>query len=246
MTMLSFISAYYDNPGMLSLQFDEMTRWSAKAKAQIEVIIIDDGSPNSPAVDVPRPSGLPDLRIYRVLEDKPWRQNCCRNIGAHEAVGPWLILTDIDHMLTAPNANALVRRLIRLDPETAYMLHRIEADTGEPTRASDGALKPHPNSFVMTREMFWRLGGYDEWFTGIYGTDSMWRARLYEIAQQGFLKRIALTRYWRDLVPDASTTTLPRKEGRRPGEKEAIALAKKAAGKEGEILSLSAEYERVL
>src|SRR3546814_13261121 len=70
--------------------------------------------------------------------------------------------------------------------------------------------------------------GYDEWFTGIYGTDSMWRARLYGVAKQGFLKHVALTRYWRDLVPDASTTTLPRKEGRVPGEKEAIALAKKA------------------
>src|SRR3546814_20901237 len=82
-------------------------------------------------------------------------------------------------------------------------------------------------SFVMTRDMYWRLGGYDEWFTGIYGTDSMWRARLYGVAKQGFLKHVALTRYWRDLVPDASTATLPRQEGGVPREEEDNTLAEK-------------------
>ncbi|WP_260581188.1 glycosyltransferase family 2 protein [Sphingopyxis sp. PET50] len=245
MTIISLVMPYYRNPGQLSLQYAEMTRWTKMAKAQIEVIIVDDGSPE-PAIDVERPEGLPALRIYRVLEDRPWFQNGARNIAAHEAKGTWLISTDIDHVLTAENADALLKRMHRLDPETAYMLHRVEADTGLPTLNSNGQRKPHPNSFVMTRDMYWRLGGYDEWFTGIYGTDSMWRARLYAVAKQGFLKHVALTRYWRDLVPDASTTTLPRKEGRVPGEKEAIALAKKAAGKEDEILSLSAEYERAL
>src|SRR3546814_6967601 len=78
-----------------------------------------------------------------------------------------------DLVLTAENADALLKRMHRLDPETAYMLHRVEADTGLPTVNSNGQPKPHPNSFVMTRDMYWRLGGYDEWFTGIYGTDSI-------------------------------------------------------------------------
>ena len=76
---LSLVMPFYLNSMMLSLQYAEMTRWSDKAKAQIEVVIVDDGSPE-PAVDVERPDGLPALRIYRVLEDKPWWQHGCRNI----------------------------------------------------------------------------------------------------------------------------------------------------------------------
>lgn len=237
--------AFYRNCGQLALQYETWTRWSDKAKAAIDIIIVDDGSPE-PAVDVPRPDGLPALQIYRVLEDRPWFQNGARNIGAHEARGRWLLLTDMDHVLKPEHAAALVKRLGKLDFETAYFLHRIEADSGLPTLGQTGEPKPHPNSFIMTREMYWRVGGYDEWFTGIYGTDSLWRSRLYQVAQRGFLKHVALTRYWRELVPDASTTTLPRKEGRKPGEKRAIAEAKKAAGKEAEILTLSAPYAKVL
>src|SRR3546814_9930234 len=93
-----------------------------------------------------------------------WSSDVCSsdlNIAAHEAKGIWLISTDIDHVLTAENADALLKRMHRLDPETAYMLHRVEADTGLPTVNSNGQPKPHPNSFVMTRDMYWRLGGYD-------------------------------------------------------------------------------------
>jgi hypothetical protein len=244
--MLTLVMAYYENAGMLGLHYRNWLTWPCKLREHLAVIIVDDGSPTAPAANVPRPYGLPALHIYRVTEDRPWFQNGARNIGAHEATSPWLLLTDMDHILTADNAAALLKHLGKMDPETAYFLHRVEADTGMPTLDRNGKPKPHPNSFVMTREMYWRVGGYDEWFTGIYGTDSMWRDRLYKVAKRGFLENVALTRYWRDLVPDASTTTLPRKEGRVPGDKLAISLAKKAAGKENEILALSAPYDIVL
>ncbi len=243
--MLSLVMPFYLNPGQLALQYREWLRWSAKAKAQIEIVIVDDGSPE-PAVDVPRPEGLPALRIFRMLEDRPWWQHGARNVGAHEAQAPWLLLTDMDHVLTASAADALLKRLPRLDAETAYFLHRIEATTLEPTIGRDGQPKPHPNSFVMTRELFWRAGGYDEDFCGIYGTDGLWKARLFTVADRGFLKKVPLVRYWRDIVPDASTTTLPRKEGRKPGAREAVMAKKAAEGRTGQVVTLSAPWERVL
>lgn len=243
--ILSLVMPFYLNSGMLALQYAEMTRWSDKAKAQIEVVIVDDGSPE-PAIDVERPEGLPALRIYRVAEDKPWWQHGCRNIGAHEAAATWLLLTDIDHILTASAADALLKRIDRLDAETAYFLHRIEAGTGEPTVNDRGQRKPHPNSFVMTRGLYWKVGGYDEDYCGIYGTDGMFKARLFDVAKEGFLKKVPLVRYWRDIVPDANTATLPRKEGRKPGDKQAIAARKAAEGRAGQIVTLSQEYERVI
>lgn len=247
MTMLSLVVPYYLNRTMLELQAREWARWSRKAKAQIEIIIVDDGSPE-PAADIDLGITSPiELSIYRITEDRPWHQHAARNLGAHVATAPWLLLTDMDHVLTAHQADALLKRLGKLDPGTAYFLHRIEASTGLPTMASDGLTpKPHPNSFVMTRDLYWQAGGYDEDFCGIYGTDGLFKARLFQLAEQGFLKHVALTRYWRDIVPDASTTTLQRKEGRKPGDKEAVAIRKKAEGREGQITTLNFPWERVI
>lgn len=242
--MLTLIMPYYRNPGMLELQYATWAQWPAKVRAQFDVVIVDDGSPE-PAIDVPRPDGLPTLSIYRVTEDRPWHQHAARNLGAHVAKGPWLLLTDMDHVLTPDNASALFRRLRLLNDHTAYFLHRIEADTGLPTRNHDGRPKPHPNSFVMTRDLYWLAGGYDEDFCGIYGTDGLFKTRLFEVAERSFLKRVALTRYWRDIVPDASTNA-PRKEGRRAGAKEAAVAAKAARGETGTVKTLAFPWERVL
>lgn len=243
--MLTLVMPFYMNPGQLALQYRNWLSWSGKHRNRLRVIIVDDGSPEGHAANVPRPYGLPEVEIYRVLEDKPWHQHGARNLGAHVAPDGWMLLTDMDHVLTPESAAMLFKAMDKggLDEGTVYMLDRVEADTGLPTLGKDDQPKPHPNSFVMTREMFWRIGGYDERATGIYGTDKLFRERAFAIATRGHLN-IPLTRYWRDLIPDASTTTLPRKEGRDPAVKARI-MAEIAANPDGRI-TMSAPYERVL
>ncbi len=242
---LSIILPFYMNPGMLDLQFANWLSWPQEIRDRLEIIIIDDGSPQGHAVDVPRPAGLPELSIYRVLEDRPWHQHAARNLGARQATAKWLLLTDMDHLLMASAAAALFKRLDRLDEHAIYTLARIEADTGLPTM-KDGIAKPHPNSFVVTRETYWHIGGYDEDFCGIYGTDVLFRTRAYSRADRQHLDKVALTRYWRDIVPDASTTTLPRKEGRWLGQRQEIANAKRARGEQNVIKVLQFPWERQL
>lgn len=243
--MLTIVMPYYENPGMLQLQFEGWASWPAKRKRRLRVILVDDGSPHYPAAEVSRPEGLPALEIYRVGEDRPWHQHAARNLGAHVAAEGWLLLTDMDHVLTDAAARALFKRMDagELDEGTAYMLDRLEADTGLPTLNGAGQPKPHPNSFLMTRETFWRVGGYDERLTGFYGTDAYFRRRLFTRARQGHLD-VPLVRYWRDLIPDASTNGLPRKEGRdSPERTRRLALA--AAAPEN-ILTLDFPWERAL
>ncbi len=243
--MLTLVMPFYENPGMLSVQFANWLAWPAKYRNRLEVIIVDDGSPENPAANVPRPYRLPALRIYRVTEDKPWWQNGARNIGAHEAREGWMLLTDMDHMLKPDAAAQLFRAMDRgqLDEGAAYMLDRVEADTGKPTLGTDGKPKPHPNSFVVTREMFWLVGGYDERTAGHYGTDRIFRERLYTYARRGHLN-IPLTRYWRDLIPDASTNGLPRKEGRDTEARKR--MLEEIAAAPNDRLRLSQTWERVL
>lgn len=244
--MITLVMPFYSNSEMLCRQYEGWAAWPEKLKRRIEIILIDDGSPE-PAIDVPRPEGLPALRIYRVTEDRPWHQHAARNLGAHVANEGWLLLTDMDHVLTADAAHSLLKSIDkgRLDGGTIYMLDRIEADTGEPTLNGNGKPKPHPNSFVVTRELYWRIGGYDEDYCGIYGTDGLFKARAFEIGRRGHLK-IPLTRYWRELVEDASTRTLPRKEGRYEGAKQAVRAAKAARGEVGTVKVLQFPWERVL
>lgn len=242
--MISLVMPYYMNPEMLKLQYRAWLQWPKSAREAFEIVIVDDGTKAGlHAADVPFPDGpMPKVRIFRIFEDRPWHQHAARNLGAHVAEGEWLLLTDMDHMLVGRMAEALAAMQGDLDRETAYFLHRIEADTGEPTKGKDGAWKPHPNSFVMSRDLYWRAGGYDEDYCGHYGTDGLFKSRLFGIAKEGMLEDIYLKRFWRDLIPDASTTTLPRKEGRKPGWRDDVLTKKALAGRAGEILTLNFEW----
>lgn len=243
--MISLVMPFYLNSRMLALQYQGWSEWPEDLKTWFRVILVDDGSPE-PAAVVERPDGLPEVQIYRVLEDRPWHQHAARNLGAHIADDGWMLMTDMDHVLTAEAAQALVKRIDRLDEDMVYTLHRVEADTGLPTLGRDGKPKPHPNSFVLTRDLYWRIGGYDEDYCGVYGTDGLFKQRAFTVGQRGHLKHVALTRYWRELVADASTTTLARKEGRHEGAKAAIARAKWERGEEHEVKVLQFPWERVL
>jgi hypothetical protein len=242
--MLTLVMPTYLNSGMIARQYEGWAAWPDELKAEIRIILVDDCSPE-PAADVPRPDGLPDLQIYRVAKDIPWHQHAAKNLGAHVAPEGWMLLTDMDHVLEPDAAAALFDRLPSLDPKAIHTLDRIEADTRKPTKDRNGNPKPHPNSFVVTRELYWKIGGYDEDLTGVYGTDGFYRQRAFSIGRRGHIE-IPLVRYWRDLIPDASTTTLPRKEGRDPGHKERILKAKRDRGEADVIKVLQFDWERVL
>lgn len=72
--------------------------------------------------------------------------------------------------------------------------------------------KAHPNTWLMTRQMFDRIGGYDERFSGFYGSDSEFRERVEHTAERVVLRPEVVIRYPREVIPDASTTTYKRKQ----------------------------------
>lgn len=188
--VLTIVIPYYSQPAMLARQAAE---WKGYPEG-IEVVVVDDGS----AV----PAAAEGCSIYRVAEDIPWHQDGARNLGAHVATGDWLLLLDIDHVLPAGAAQALLGRLPGLRPRAAFRPAR---------RLVSGAhrLNPAANIWLIRREDFWRVGGYDERLCGSYGTDLEFRPRLRRHLRE-LPAPVTLDVYTRDVVADAATAGLDR------------------------------------
>lgn len=232
---ISLIMAYYDNPIMLGKQFEVIASYPPVYKNVIEYIVVDDASPRWPAVDVKRPAGLPPFSLYRIKKDIPWNQDAARNIGVHHSNCDWILLTDMDHIVPVETMHYIFTS--KLDKKAVYQFARVSAPDMEP-------YKSHPNSWLMRREMYDKIGGYDERFAGYYGTDGEFRSRVVKKAPLSSL--IApLIRVPRDVIADASTTTYMRKD---PKDKETIyrIFRSREMAHGWKTVRLSFPYEQVL
>lgn len=257
---LSIVMPYYRNPRMLARHL-QLWRddWPTSLKAQVEIVLVDDGSPSETAREVLQGQGtenLPALSLYRVTEDRLWHQHGARNLGAHVAKGDWLLMTDMDHMIPTSTLEAALAILLQANENAVLTFGRVDAPANTAWRPDDwrefkrsvredGSLKPHVNSFVISHTAYWKLGGYDEELCGIYGTDGNFIKRMCRGCRVVHLHNSPLVRVDRDVIDDASTRDTARKE--TPGRIEARAkiLRDKYLAKRG-IVSLDFPWERVL
>jgi hypothetical protein len=216
---ITFVYPYYENPKFLRRQIGWWLSYPAPLRERLSVIVVDDGSPRFPAEDVVRQYfgdsfvTLPPFffRLFRIDVDVRWNWLAARNIAAHHAeYHAWLLLTDMDHVVTA---RVLRSVQCKAHKETAiYRFSRAE-HTGV-------SIHPHPNSMLMTRAMYWRVGGYDEALSGHYGTDGDYRRRCAQTASVYTLQD-ELIRHEYD--GDSSTTAYKRKQPEDAGKKAIIA-----------------------
>lgn len=201
---ITFVMPYYENRAFFGQQLTGWAHYPAPLSAWLRVIVVDDGSPRRPAVDVARrflPLPFP-LRVFRIEVDLRWNWLGARNLGAFHAVDGWMLLTDMDHVVPAETFGALVYGAAGLDPDGVYAFARRE-HTG-------AMVTPHSASFLMTRATFWRIGGYDEALAGYYGTDGVYRREVIKHAAIRVLANVELVRY--EYVGDSSTDTYLRKQ----------------------------------
>jgi len=199
--LISVVFAYYENPSMLKLQWDAIAQFPQAVKNVIEIVVVDDGSPSHPAGEVARGDTLPSHSIFRIGRDIRWNQDAARNIGAYEARGSWLLLTDIDHMVPPSTLMRLIE--MERDPTVIYSFPRIKFETQD-------ARDPHPNSYFMTKDMYWAIGGHDEDYKGIYGKDFLFRKRALRHAKEVLVEGDPLVRVGKITVWDSASRTITR------------------------------------
>lgn len=193
---ITLVVPYYENPETLRGQLELWASYPAEVRAQLRVIVVDDGSPVPACIPLPHPCAI---RLFRIAVDVRWNWLAARNIGAHHAETDWLLLTDIDHQVPVETLRHL--QIGVHDPTRVYAFSRRE-HTGAP-------VAPHSASFFLTRGLFWQTGGYDEALSGYYGTDGEFRRRLQSQATIQVLHD-PLVRF--EQVGDSSTRRYGRKE----------------------------------
>jgi hypothetical protein len=215
---------YYRNQGMLRLQLETWASYPPEVRDRFRFIVVDDASPE-PAEPVIRDtlSGcvgkladklavVPEIggqffapgqiSLYRVDRDVPWGWPAAKNIAMHHAPDGPALITDIDHVLEPEDAIRLLA--LKVKPDAHYIPRR--------RRAGDRSeYKRHPSTYIMQRSLFWEIGGFEERWLGLYGTDSMMRRRAERMSRRIDLDDLTLTLWGRDDLADASTTCFGRK-----------------------------------
>lgn len=216
MRELTLIVPYYRNVGMLRRQLAEWENYPTG----IKIILVDDGSPEhaAPTVDERASAALRErLRVYRVDVDIPWNRGGARNLGAHVAQTDFLVHIDIDHLLPAACAARLIE--FRPVPSTWYRFPRFRRGKADETRRKDairpdvayGPVKPHIDSYLVSRALYWKVGGYDCDYSGCLGGGSPFLQQLEAAAPVGLLPSDTfLEVFTRDAVADASDFALSR------------------------------------
>lgn len=243
MKVVTLLYAYYNNPQMLRRHIVEWSKYDPTLLDRVNFIIVDDGSMDAPALDALAAErhfmGALDITVYRVQVDRPWGQDAARNIGMRNAETPWVLMSDMDHLLSFREFPKMFDFVERRAVRGNYYMPRRARVGGAPYH-------PHPNTFVFHREDFWSMGGYDEDFVGFYGSDGNFRkcakgSGLFEKPCDEF----KMTLFGTDAIPDANTRTLTRKEGPLWAATNKKLNAKRTGPPYRAVDPLRAPYEKV-
>lgn len=137
---------------------------------RLQIILVDDGS--DPPI-TSGPSNLINLHIHYTNDTRPWTQPLARNAGAKIAVGEYILLTDIDHILMPPLIEATLACTdtnMRFGREAAVLdewgnfvqdMDTLEKYGLPRERMLQKGYKlpDHGNSFLIKRDFFLACGG---------------------------------------------------------------------------------------
>ena len=145
---------------VLSFHQQNWILYPAALREQVWVILVDDCSEEPLSI---QPGCRMNLTVARILDDKGWNTAGAKNLGFHLADRDWVFQSDIDHVLRAGDAQKMLS--LKKDKPRIYHFARYHDDGHGNVKRG----KPHMNMFLIHRDTFWELGGFDEDFSGHYG-----------------------------------------------------------------------------
>jgi hypothetical protein len=234
---LNVVFPYWEQPLMLREQVRHWEKWDSEILKATTFLICDDCSAEHPVdIGLLESLGL-DIRVWRITKKEPWNWRAPKNICMFNAPDGWSLVTDIDHVLVRSQVKKLFG--LPLDEDNAYFFKRRQAEDGS-------VFRNHTSSRLLTKEMFWKIGGYDESFVG---TQSGWRGeyprRVNLTAKATPTLPVYLLRYERTDIDDANVELPRRDDGPVAETREEKIVAGIKAGWTG-IKVMTFPHERLL
>jgi glycosyltransferase involved in cell wall biosynthesis len=164
---------------------------------ECELIVVDDGSEPSLLQTCDSVAKSYAFRLIFTGDRRPWTQPKARNLAASVAHADRLVFFDIDHVITRSVIDACLnyrgdklhwrRRPGILDENGSIVTDQTVLEAhGLAHELPD----VHVNSFMIRRDLFDLLGGYDERFCSSYGGDDVdFNDRYARLCELGVAKR---------------------------------------------------------
>ncbi|WP_162301961.1 glycosyltransferase family 2 protein [Croceibacterium ferulae] len=165
---LSIVVNFYNNEEGVDALIRNYESIVKRYPQQCELVLVDDHSDK--VMDFSSYQSVPDLRIFRVLDDITWNQAGARNVGALEARNQVILFMDVDHLIEPDQVDLVLAtaRQLRLG-EKVTPSRRTFRKIGDQREVEE--LKHNVNCFMIRRQDFFKVGGYDELFAGHYGRE---------------------------------------------------------------------------
>ena len=130
---------------VLYTYFGQKERIPQIVEQGVNTIIVDDCS-NEPLLPID------GIKILRIIDNIIWNEAGAKNLGFQESEG-WIVCCDIDHLITYDIVNTLEQ--MKKEIGCVYFLGRHDTFAY--------------NTYMIHKDDFNKIGGYDEDFCGYYG-----------------------------------------------------------------------------
>jgi len=155
--------------------------WWEDLKEHVKIILIDDyGTPSVESMLAGREMDY-DLSVYRIQDDVKHNIPGAMNLGMMAASTPWILTMDTDYSFPLKDMHQLLNFKPHQQEVYSFFQQRDPSD-----EAVDKLDRTHTNTFLIHKDTFTALNGFDEDFSGTVGDE----VQQYGFHDNSFLYRL--------------------------------------------------------